>query len=765
VVGSACCAVLAMALATTPEETPVPSQGGAPVAATPAAAPAPGSEGDAALPYPSTRKMAALLAELSRAVDPETCAFVSDRRVPIFRARADAAAGKEREPQLRLRLAIEELQAGEVEAAIATVEKGLAAAAALDGKRPENELDELERTRILCWLRLGEVENCLAKHCCQSCIAPIDSKGMHSNRRGSEKAIEYLNVALEKRPSSEEYRWLLNLAHMTLGTWPDQVPEKYRIPRERFASDCELPRFKDVAVQCGLGLSTISGGVCLEDFDRDGCLDVMVSCIGFNDQMHFFRSNGDGTFADRTAEAGLTGLCGGLNMIHADYDNDGWTDVFVIRGAWLDEWGQIPDSLLRNRGDGTFEDVTEAAGLLSFHPSQAASFADFNGDGWLDLVIGNETQRESDKPHPAELFLSQRDGTFKEVAHAVGSDQVAFTKAVAVGDYDNDGRPDLFFSRRAKPNVLLRNVPDEKSGTGFRFVDVTRQTGITGPNMSFPSWFFDFDNDGWLDLYVASNSGFGGNISNDGIGAFVAGTATRHLLEMPALYHNQRNGRFKEEGRELGVARAILSMGSNYGDFDNDGWLDFYLGNGAPSLAALLPNKAFRNDGGKRFQDVTTAGGFGHLQKGHGVAFADLDNDGDQDVFCEVGGFYPADTYPNVLFENPGGSGNHWVTIEFQGVKANRSAIGARVRVDLRTPSGKRSLHLVVGTGGSFGANSLQQEIGLGDAEAIEHVFVRWPGSNTEQTVPGPAMDSFWRLREDATECEPVKREVFKLGG
>ena len=556
---------------------------------------------------------------------------------------------------------------------------------------------------------------------------------------------------------------MLNLAHMTLGTWPDGVPEPFRIVPECFASDYPLPRLTDVAPECGLAHSSISGGVCTEDFDRDGFLDVMVSSMGFTDQMRLFRSDGDGKFTDRTVEAGLTGLTGGLNMVHADYDNDGWADVLVLRGAWLGDSGTFPNSLLRNHGDGTFEDVTEAAGVLSFHPTQTAQWADFNLDGWLDLVIGNETHPSCAADHPCELFLNQRDGTFREVAAQVGSAIVAFVKGVAVADYDNDGRPDLFVSRRLEPKTLLRNVPDATpGGPGFKFVDVAEAVGIKGPMVSFPCWFFDYDNDGWLDLFCASNAGFG-KVGVEGIGSFLAGRADPRV-ETLTLYRNQGDGTYKHAARELGLKRAILTMGSNFGDLDNDGWLDMVLGNGAPSLAALLPNKAFRNDGGKCFQDVTTAAGLGHLQKGHGVAFADLDNDGDQDIFCELGGFFPTDVYPSAVFENPGNA-NHWVTLRLEGVKANRSAIGARIRVDVTTPAGPRSIHLVCGTGGSFGSQSLQQEIGLGDATAIDRIFVRWPGSGTEQTLPGPTPDACYRIREDVTACEPVAMKRFKLGG
>jgi hypothetical protein len=172
----------------------------------------------------------------------------------------------------------------------------------------------------------------------------------------------------------------------------------------------------------------------------------------------------------------------------------------------------------------------------------------------------------------------------------------------------------------------------------------------------------------------------------------------------------------------------------------------------------------FRNDRGRRFQDVTTAGGFGHLQKGHGVAFADFDNDGDQDVAHVLGGQFPGDTFPDALFENPGNA-NHWLTLQLRGVKANRCAIGARIRADVETPEGPRAIHLLAGTGGSFGSSSLQQEMGLGDASRLVALEVRWPGSNTRQTFRDVAMDRAWLAVEGEPELQAVTLKKFKLGG
>jgi hypothetical protein len=203
----------------------------------------------------------------------------------------------------------------------------------------------------------------------------------------------------------------------------------------------------------------------------------------------------------------------------------------------------------------------------------------------------------------------------------------------------------------------------------------------------------------------------------------------------------------------MGVNRLLLAMGSNFGDLDNDGWLDFYLGTGEPDLGMLMPNRMFRNDRGQRFQDVTTSGGFGHLQKGHAVAFADLDHDGDQDVYQVLGGAFAADVYRNALFENPGHS-NQWIKIKLHGAQANRPGVGARLKLTIQDGNERRVLHRVVGSGGSFGANPFRQEIGLGKATRVEELMVTWPGSGTVQRFKDLPAEREISIREDSPEVE-----------
>jgi hypothetical protein len=232
---------------------------------------------------------------------------------------------------------------------------------------------------------------------------------------------------------------------------------------------------------------------------------------------------------------------------------------------------------------------------------------------------------------------------------------------------------------------------------------------------------------------------------------------------LPRLYRNRGDGTYEEVSEAVRLDRIQFSMGSNFGDLDNDGWLDFYVGTGDAYFQALMPNRMFRNNRGEHFQDVTTSGGFGLIQKGHGVAFGDIDHDGDQDVFAAMGGAYEGDVAHNVLFENPGHA-NRWLSLWLVGVESNRSAIGARVRVTVEVDGETRDIHRVVSSGSTFGGNPLRLDIGLGRAERVVSVAVHWPTTGITQQLTGLEVDSAYRVREGAARAELLERTAFALG-
>ena len=615
---------------------------------------------------------------------------------------------------------------------------------------PQSVGEAVKADLAFAYFRIGEVDNCSQRHNADSCVFPIQGEGVHQRRLGASEAVRlYTELLADPNTDPENalsYRWMLNIGYMTLGQYPQQVPKRWLIPPETFKSDYDIGRFTDVAASRGVSEFGISGGVILEDFDNDGHLDLMISHMGVRDQLQYFHNNGDGTFTRMTEQAGLKGIVGGLNLVQADYNNDGCIDVFIPRGAWLHDHGQFPSSLLRNNCDGTFTDVTAEAGLLNDLPTQAAAWADVNNDGLLDLFVGNEIDREHvqwpEGTKSFELYLNNGNGTFTGVGKASGIHLDGMIKAAVWGDYDNDGRQDLYVSVLGGPNHLFRNLGTANGQP--RFEDVTARAGVAEPRMSFTCWFFDYNNDGWLDIFVSGYSATLPDIVRE-----ILGQKEQAAGERPRLYRNNKDGTFTDVSHEAHLDQLLLTMGANFGDLDNDGYLDFYLGTGAPSLRTLVPNRMFRNDGGRSFQDVTTSGGFGNLQKGHGVAFGDIDNSGNQDVVEVMGGAYSSDRSWTSIYKNPG-HGNHWFKLRLIGVKANRFAVGARIRTVVAAEDGtRRQIFNVVGSGGSFGAGSLRPHIGLGKAATIELLEIKWPGSGLLQQFKGPlAADRTYEIRE-----------------
>ncbi len=707
---------------------------------------------------PSSRSMAGLLEKLARAADARKNQFLNRQRAELLKADIDNTPAGKSTLGTRGDYAVELLNSGQTQAAISEFQRVLGLSVDDTSARGLRFQTSLRQYEALGYLRLGEEENCLTNHTSLSCILPIKPGGVHRLQQGSRKAIAILEEQLTKFPRDRKGIWLLNVAYMTLGEYPDKVPANWRIPPSVFQSDYDIKTFPDIAGNLGLDVNDYAGGTVVEDLDGDGYLDIMTSDWSLRGPMHFFHNQGDGNFVDRTMEAGLTGLVGGLSIVQGDYNNDGLPDILVLRGAWLGEEGLLPDSLLRNDGNGHFTDVTEQAGLITFAPNQAAAWLDFDGDGWLDIYFGYESF--GDRRYPCKLYHNNRDGTFTECAEATGAAAIGFVKGVVSADFNNDGRPDLYLSCRGQPNILLRNdgprPGSSKPETGWQFTDVAAAAGVTEPIASFPTFFFDYDNDGWDDLMVTGYAiKDAGDVLADLVGASTSAERAR-------LYHNNRDGTFTDVTKEAHLFHVILAMGANFGDFDNDGWLDMYFGTGDPGFATLVPNKAYRNAGGKFFQDVTTSGGFGHLQKGHGVSFGDLNNDGTQDIYHSVGGAYEGDFYRNVLFENPG-HGNHWVTLKLEGVRSNKVALGARVHVLLETAEGDRSIHRTVSSGGSFGANPFRMEIGLGQAKRIKQVEILWPTTGRRQVVKNLEMDSFYRIVEEDPVAKKLPLRSFKF--
>jgi hypothetical protein len=307
-------------------------------------------------------------------------------------------------------------------------------------------LPDLEQMIAIASVHKAEIDNDIYSAPGDRCL--LSSKGSVGLTRPEafDQGVRHLLALLDRRTDEVVLKWFLNAAFMATGGYPTRVPSKYLIAPDVFRSTEEVGRFVDVAARAGINSFSSAGGVAVDDFDNDGRLDLLTSNFDSRGRMQLFHRREDGSFEERAAQAGLAEQLGGLNLAQADYNNDGCKDVLVMRGGW--ELAQRR-SLLRNNCDGTFTDVTAAAGLLQpVASSQTAVWTDIDNDGWLDLFVGNEDA-------PLQLFRNRGDGTFEDIAAAAGVRRSAFTKAVSAGDYDNDGFPDLYVSNFRDGNVLF----------------------------------------------------------------------------------------------------------------------------------------------------------------------------------------------------------------------------------------------------------------------------------------------------------------------
>jgi hypothetical protein len=686
------------------------------------------------------------LSEL-RERESRTNAYYGTNRMDEAQTLLESAATEEDRLKMLLRLTFAQMDLGQEAAALKNMAAALGQVEQTSNRILPAAAAELHFLFGMIYLRHGETQNCCLLHNQDSCLLPIRGGGVHTQQEGARAAIEQFKkvVTIAPRDSHRylETVWLWNLAAMAVGEFPDGVPPEHRLDPARFLSREKFPRFMNIAGDLGLDTNSLSGSVIADDFNNDGYLDLMVSSFDIRDPLKYYVNSGTGDFIDRTGAAGLDGIPGGLNLLQADYNNDGRIDVLVLRGAWLFAEGDHPCSLLRNNGDGTFTDVTFAAGLAEeSYPGQSAAWADYDLDGLLDVFIAGEEGPRNFAP--CRLFHNNGNGTFTDLAQAAGVATRQLVKGSSWGDFNNDRYPDLYLSILVGPSPTVASNRLYRNNGDGTFTDVAAKAGVLDPDPSFPTWFWDYNNDGVLDLFVAAFYSTTADVSRYYLGQNIE-------KGMPRVFRGTPEGRFLDATRELGLEEPTLVMGSNFGDVNNDGWLDMYLGTGSPDYKLIIPNKLYVNHEGKRFVDVSEVAGMAHLQKGHGTAFADLDADGDQDIFMQMGGAYPVDKYFDALFENPG-FGNNFVSVELVGVESNRFGVGSRIRVDVEENGQTRSIYRWVNSGGSFGCNSLRQQIGVGQAKRVKRLEVFWPKSNQTQTFDDLRVNSIVRVTEGANQ-------------
>ncbi len=580
----------------------------------------------------------------------------------------------------------------------------------IEGKPLSHSTKKYYRLLANAYLRLGEESNCFHKSELNACTLPFTDETTHIDQEGSKKAMELYQQLLAQDPNDMESKWLLNIAARTINKL-ETLKEEQIIPLNDKVQDGL--NFINVFKATELGHA---GGSSFADFDNDGDLDLFTTSYHLDENVKYYE-NRNGKWVDKTKKSKLVGITGGLNFIHGDVNNDGFQDILILRGGWLSSYGQFPLSLLINQDGKQFIDATKDWGIRLRQPTQTACFSDIDLDGKLDLIVGGEATQGMNIPLRVFTNLGSR---FEEVTASSGINFQGFIKGVIASDVNNDRYPDLFVSVLGGNNKLYLNDP-KALGT---FVDASKEYGIERPWASFVSWFFDYDNDGYQDLYVGGyNIDDKQRLLTETAKDFVGDTVN---FSHPMLYKNVEGAFFKDVTDSLKLSYELFGMGGNFGDVNNDGYEDIYIGTGEFNMWAVMPNRLFVNQAGVAFADASFSSGLAMIQKGHGISFGDFDDDGDQDIFHTIGGAVEGDVFMNYLYENRSVTGN-WINLKLVGERSNKAAIGAKTTFYFRENGLARKVVKEVSTGGSFGNNSLELEAGLGQATSIDSVRVLWP--------------------------------------
>ncbi len=518
-------------------------------------------------------------------------------------------------------------------------------------------------------------------------------------------------------------------------------------------------RFHEVAERAGLDfvlqnnptprkhmIETMPGGVAAFDYNNDGRTDIFFTNGAAipsleKDSPKFFnrlyRNDGGMKFIDVTSEAGVAGAGYSMGAAAADYNNDGYEDLFVA--------GVYRNILYRNLGNGRFEDVTEKAGIKSDKWSVAAGWFDYDNDGWLDLFVVNYAHWTPDFDRfcgdrernlrvychpkyfdglPNTLYRNRRDGTFEDVTAKAGiAKHIGRGMSVAFADYDNDGFMDVFVTNDNLPNFLFHNRGD---GT---FEEVALQAGVALTNNGLPiasmgADFRDFDNDGLCDLSVTALAG-----------------------ETFPLFQNLGKGLFLDvthKSRLAALSTSRSGWSNGFFDFNNDGWKDLFTANSdVNDLIDLFqsthykqPNSLFANLGKGTFRDVSLDAGFDLARAHRGSAFADFDNDGKIDVVVSVLG------EPAELWQNVSPDANHWLILRLTGTRSNRDGIGTKIRL------GDQFNHVTTAVGYASSSPSTVH-FGTGKLGKIDRIEVHWP-SGTVQVLRNVATNQVLEVLEPA---------------
>jgi enediyne biosynthesis protein E4 len=515
------------------------------------------------------------------------------------------------------------------------------------------------------------------------------------------------------------------------------------------------------------GYTALGASVAVADYDGDGYEDVFITDSCAQCKNHLYHNNHNLTFTDVAEEAGVADGNDDQNASAAalwlDFNNDGLPDLFVVR------FGH--SQLFQNLGNGKFRDVTKQAGLDRYLNAIKANAFDYDRDGFVDLFIGSYFQPinlfQPDTPRffpenfetannggGVTVFHNNGNGTFTDVTDKTGLRQSGWVLDIGHADADNDGDDDLYVADDFGTDRFFRNNGD---GT---FTDITANSiGFDTKKGMNVDWG-DYDNDGLLDIYVT-------NITDD------------YMREGNFLWHNDGNLKFTDVARETGTYDTGWGWGAKFFDYDNDGWLDLYVTNGwvsagkesyvpdifqmimtpgidfadvrnwppmgTKSLSGYQKKRLFHNQGGQLFRDEAARHGVDSERDGRGVAIADFDNDGRLDMLVANANAEP------ILYRNTMPAGPHWVEFLLQGTKSNREAVGAQVRLT----AGKTTWLRFVDGGNSFaGQSSKRVHFGLAGNAAVERIEIRWP-SGLKETFSNVQVDRLHKIVEGSGTKAP----------
>jgi len=567
----------------------------------------------------------------------------------------------------------------------------------------------------------------------------MKAQGLFRQRLFKE-AIQVYREYYDLEPSDKPL-WGIYQCTLGLGGIPADLPKKYRFPLRPEASGVDLPpppKFRDIAPELGIDKFAGAGPAGWADYDGDGRYDL-VAC-GMDTFCSLFHNEGS-KFRDVTLEAGFGKVESGFGAAWGDYDGDGRPDLYIARNGWA---GPLQDSLLHNKGDGTFEDVTKKAGIDEPGSGFHITWFDYNRDGWLDFYVSNGVTLDRNINH---LYRNNGNGTFTNVTREAGleEEQRAGTIGVAVGDYDQDGWPDLFVHGRMRPNRLYHNLG------GGKFEEVARAAGVAGNGRQngYVALFEDMDSDGDLDLITVSLALWDHVIA--GYRADYVPIADDDLIK---YFRNDGNGHFSDVSMQAGFVYPIGIMAANTADLDNDGYADLYFGTGNPDLRRQEPNVLYQNTGHGTFVDRSRSAGVWLQGKGHGITFVDWNGDGYLEIYAEKGGFYHGDLYHGSFFLNVTPHENHFLMIDLSQEGPNGLAVGAGVTVH----SGGLKIYQEVTSGRGFGSSDPPTlHFGLGKNRTIDLLRVRWPDGSS-QDYPAPPVDENIRIRKGDASWTAVKR-------